>query len=124
MIEKIYIVLRKQSADGCDHSIACGKDYNIEKSSLDIDSFIFQKVISSLFHGDNPDLEQYNVINMDNFVEELKVIDLSEGKIYNIDMNEQAKKYTEYFKKRDADNEEKAEIELLKKLQKKHGFNL
>lgn len=124
MAEKTYIVLLAQAAEGCGYSIACGKDHKIVKSELDRDSFIRQQVLEALFHDDDVDLEHYSEINMDNFVSVLKVVDLAEGKIYDVNMEEQAQKYTEYFEHRDTEDEDKAEIELLKKLQAKHGHKL
>lgn len=114
-----FITLRTGQGEGCDHTIACNKDYKIEKSELDLESYAQQKVLDSFFGGDDPD--EYGKLYSDDILDEMIIIHLEEGIKFEVDIGKWVKHYQDYFDKKKEEEQTRLELETLERLRKKHN---
>ncbi|MDK9790006.1 hypothetical protein [Vibrio sp. D431a] len=111
-----YLVLMKSKEVGCDYTIACGQQFQMVLSELNIKDFALEQ--AKQYVASDGDLEDINL----GFVEPLDVltiIDVSNSEIEHFDMKSWLNDLQDAVKKQDNEDEER---ELLKALLSKHGL--
>lgn len=89
-----YLLLRKQNDMGCDYTIACGRDYNFINTELDLDEFIEREIMKEMSNGEFEDMKELIRYidkvdrNHEFSLEEMIVIDLSDGSRHDILLDE------------------------------------
>lgn len=115
-----YLILRRGYI-GCDHSIACGKDYTIELSELSLEDFIKASVYKSFFGESDADPSDYDLGVVD-FPDELIIVELNDAVFHEQDMSGWLSKFRTAEKDKAKSEQEEQEKQLLVELLQKHGL--
>lgn len=124
-----YIILKNQGAEGCDYTIACGKDYEFREESLNIDEMeeLLAKELFAYSEARDMTIEEVatccRMEKSERWLEELIIISVEAKEVRHVDTDAWFEKFVaikesmeEELAAVESKNKDMEDLERLKKL--------